>query len=141
AVSEVVGIHDGADVALFYGSLECREIDLAHGALVDEGVDVVAVIFLVVTPEVLDGGANALGLETFDVSDSSARSQKRILAEVLEVSACHGSAIDVDAGAEQDVDASSASVVSKDIAEFAHQLEIPGCGQSDSAYRAGGTVV
>ena len=110
AVDEVVAVHDGADVALLDGGFEGGKVELVEGALVDDGVDVVAIVLGVVGVEVLDGGADALALDAVDVGDVHVGGEVRVFAEVLEVAAVHGRAVDVDAGAEEEVDAAGARV-------------------------------
>ena len=53
AVDQVVGVHDRVDVAFGDGGLEGGQIDFAHGALVDVGAGVVAIVLLVVEGECL----------------------------------------------------------------------------------------
>ena len=65
AIGEVVGIHDRADVGFFHRGFERGQINFAHGALVNNGVGVVAVELGVVAHEVLDRGADALALHAF----------------------------------------------------------------------------
>ena len=138
AVGEVVGVHDGADVGLADGGLEGGQIDLADGALVDDGVGVVAQELGVVAHEVLDGGADALGLHAVDVADGDVGGEEGIFAEVLEVAAVAGRAVDVDAGAEHEVDAARAGIASDAFADAGCQIAVPRGGEADAGGIGGG---
>ncbi len=92
-----------------------------------------AVVLLVVGVEVLHGGDDALALHAADVSGGGLAGEVRVFAEVLEVAAAHGSAVDIDAGAEDEVDAAGASVVGNRDAHLMGELRIPGGGQGDAA--------
>ena len=62
AVGEVVGVHDRAYVSFLHRRFKRGQVDLTHGALVDDGIHVMPVVFLVVAHVVLDGRAHALAL-------------------------------------------------------------------------------
>jgi hypothetical protein len=142
AVHLVVRVHHRPDVRLLDRRLERREIDLAHRALVDDGVGVVAVVLRVVAHEVLDGRGHALALDAVDVGHRGARREERVLAEVLEVPRDDGGTIDVDARREQEVHALGARLAPELHADALHELGIPGGGQRDAAAeRRGGAVV
>ena len=113
AVDEVVAIHNGADVGLFDGSLKGGQVDLAEGALADDGVGGEAGVFAVVGGEVLDGGGDVLGLDSVDVADGDLGGEEGVFAEVLEVAAVHGGAVDIDAGAEEEGDTAGAGVAAE----------------------------
>jgi hypothetical protein len=85
AVSEIVRIHDRANVRFFHRGFEDRQIDFPHGALVDDRISAVAVKLRVVAHEMLDGGGDTLALNSLDVSDGDPRPEKRIFAKVFEV--------------------------------------------------------
>ena len=110
AVDQVVGVHHRVHMALGDGGLKGRQIDFAHGALVHVGAHVVAVVLLAVEGIVLDGGDDALGLDALNVGNHHGRVQKRIFGKILEVAAGHWRAGDVDAGAEQEIDAAGAGI-------------------------------
>src|SRR5258705_6764050 len=118
AIGEVVGIHDRAHMALLHGGFECGQINFEHGALVDQRVDVVPVVFLVVAHVVLDGGANTFGLQALDIGNGSPGCEVRIFAKIFEIATSHGCTIDVYARAEKNVDTASAGVVTEDSAYF-----------------------
>ena len=72
-----------------------------------------AVVLLVVEGVVLDGGDDALGLDALDIGNHHGRVQEGIFREILEVAAAIGRAGDVDAGAEQEVDAAGAGILAQ----------------------------
>ncbi len=138
AVDEVVGVHDGVDVALGDGGLEGRQVDLAHGALVGVGADVVAVVLLIIQGKVLDGGDDALGLDALDEWNHQDGVQIGVFREVLEVAAGHGRAGNVDAGTEQEIDAACAGILAEALADLARQGRVPCGGQRHAAGIGGG---
>ena len=95
AIGQVVGIHDGPDVRLLDGRFESRQVDLADRALVNDGVRVVTVELGIITREVLDRGAHALILHSFDISHRDAGREQRVFAEVFEIPSIHWCAVDV----------------------------------------------
>ena len=125
AVDQVVGVHHRVHVGLGDGGLKGGQIDFAHGALVDIDVDVVPVVLLIVERVVLDGGDDALRLHALDVGHDHARVQEGIFREVLEVAAGDGRAGDVDAGAEQEIDAAGAGIAAQALAELARKVPDP----------------
>lgn len=58
-----------------------------------------------ITEEVLHGRGDAGGLHAFNVAHRHGAGEEGIFTEILEVAAVHGSAIDVYAGAKQEVGA------------------------------------
>ena len=62
-----------------------------------------SVIFLIVQSEMLDGGHDALGLNTFYVVDSSAGCEVRVFSHIFEVSAAQRASVNVYSRTEQDV--------------------------------------
>ncbi len=141
AVGQIVGIHDGADVRAFDGGFEDGQVDLAHGALVDDGVHVVAVVLRIVAYEVLDGRRYAQLLHALDVADGDAPAQERVLTEVFEVAAVHGCDINVHARAEHEVNAARAGIGGDGAAHAFRQRRVPGGCQSDAARHGGGRPV
>ena len=125
AVELVVRGHDGARLALFDGDLEPGEVDLAQGALVDDGVDDHAALLLVVGGKVLDAAGDALLLDAAHVRRSHFAGEVRVLREVLEVTAAQRAALDVHARAEQDVDFHRSRFLAEELAQLFAQLGIP----------------
>src|SRR5258705_11664631 len=79
-----------------------------------------------------DGGADALTLYAFDVTDRYARGEERVFAEVLKVSAVHWRAINVYTWSQQEVHAFSTSVTSNLGAHTLSQYRIPGSGERNA---------
>ena len=125
AVDQIVGVHHRVNVGLGDGGFERGQIDLAHGAIVDIDVGVVPVELLIVEREMLDGGGDALRLHAFNVGDHEGGIQKRIFRKVFEVTPAEGRTRDVDAGPEQEVDATGAGIAAQAFADFARKLGIP----------------
>src|SRR5207244_13440605 len=86
------------------------QVDFAHGVFVNDGIDVVPVVFFVVAHVVLDGRAHSLRLHPSHIGNSGACGEERVLAEILEVSATHRSAVDVHPRAQQEIHATSAGI-------------------------------
>src|SRR5277367_688239 len=101
AVGNVVGVHDGADLSGFDGSLKDGHVNLAKGALVDDGIGVVAEVLGVVAEVVLYRCGDALPLHAADIPDRDAAGQEGIFAEVLEVAPVHRCPVDVYTGAKK----------------------------------------
>ncbi len=141
AAEEVVSAHDAEDVGFADGGAEGREINFAKGAVVHVDIDAVAFGFLVVGGEMLDAGADALGLFAANVIDGDARSEERIFAEVFEVAAAEGRALNVDAGAEHDVFAALLGFLADDGAVLVGEFGIEGGGQADGGGHGGGEIV
>src|ERR1700751_1145445 len=142
SVQEVVGIHHSTDVSLFYGSLKRREINLAHRALVDDRVRIMAVKIGIVCQEVLYCGADSLALQPLDITDGDFRSEIRILSQIFEVSSVHRSAINIDAGTEHKVNALRTRVPSDFLSDASGQCGIPGCRQTNaSCHGSCGSVI
>ncbi len=133
AVHEVVGGHDRAHVPFLHRGLEGGQVDLAQRALVDQRVRVVAVELGVVGGEVLDRGADALRLHAADVADRDPGGEEGVLAEVLEVAAVHGRAVDVDARSEQEMDALGAGVTADLAGDALGERGVPRGGERDAA--------
>jgi hypothetical protein len=68
AVQLVVGGHHGPDAGLLHAGLEGGEIDFVQRALVDIGVDAMALELFVVGGEMLERGDDAFALHALDVS-------------------------------------------------------------------------
>src|SRR5208283_5372419 len=141
AVGQVVGIHDGADVRAFDGGFEDGQVDLAHGAFVDDGVHVVAVVLRIVSHEVLDGGGYAELLHALDIPYGDPPSQERILTEVFKVAAVHRRGINVDARAQHEVNATRAGIGADGCTDALRQRRVPGGRQCDAARHGGGRTV
>ena len=131
AVHQVVRRHERADVRLFDRGLERRQVDLAHRALVDVGAGVVAIDLRVVAQEVLDRGADTLGLHPLDVSDGHPRGEERVLPQVFEVPAAHRGAVDVHARRQHDLDAACARVATDHRADPVGERDVPAGGEAD----------
>ena len=138
AVDEVVGIHDGGNVALFYGGFESGKVDFVHRAVVDDGVGIVAEEFGVIAEVVLDGGGDPLRLKAGDVAGGYLSGEEGVFAEVFEVAAIAGRAVDVDAGAEHIVDAAGAGVAAYAGTDFGGEGAVPRGGEIDAGGKRSG---
>ena len=129
----VVGIHHRVHVSLGDGGLKGRQIDLAHGALVDVDARVVAIELLIVEGEVLHCSGNALRLHAFNKWDHEGSVQKRIFGKVFKIAPAKRRARDVYAGTEKEVDAAGAGVASQAFADLPGELGIPAGGKRNAA--------
>ena len=86
--------------AVLTAASKAGHVDLTEGALVYDGVGVVAEVLRVVAEKVLDGGRDTLLLDAAYVADGDAAGEEGIFAEVFKVAAVHWCTVDVDAGAE-----------------------------------------
>lgn len=125
-VDEVVGAHDHPWLRTSAHDLEAGQVDLAHRALVHDGIRGHAAQFLRVDSEVLGAGGGSRRLNSLDEARCHASCKDRILGKVLEVTSAQGRALDVEARAEQDVDAESPRLQSECLAHLAGQVRIPG---------------
>src|SRR6266508_830020 len=90
-------------MAALHGRLERGQVYLVQGSIVDQLVDVVAVVLLVVCQVVLRGGDHALGLDAANVVDDDLPGQEGIFAVGLERATVQRRAGDVDVRAIHDV--------------------------------------
>ncbi len=137
AIDQVVAAHHRAAVRLLHRRLEGRQIQLAQGALVDDGVEVAAVVFRVVGGEVLDRGDHAPALQALDEADHGARGQVGVLAVVLHVASVHRRPVQVHPRPEQEMDAARPRIVAERSAGALRQRGVPG-GRKGDAGRIGG---
>ena len=104
AVDGVVGAHHQPGLRLGDRLLEGQQVELAQRSFVDLDVDGEAVGLGVVGDVVLRGGADTVVLHAAHVRRGEVGGQDRVLAEALEVPAVERGAVQVDGGAEHDVD-------------------------------------
>ena len=137
AVDQIVGIHNCADVRFLHGGFECGQVDLTQGALVDDGIAIVAEELGVIAEEMFHGGTDALLLHAGDVTGGDGACEKWIFAEVFKVPAVHGRAVNVDAGSEHEVNAAGAGVLADACTNAFRQLRIPGGSKADAGRVSG----
>lgn len=141
AVDRVVGGHDAPGVGVLDDGLEGGQVQLAQGAFGDQVVDGEAVGLGVVGHEVLDGGADAAGLDAVHIAGSDPPGEIRVLAVRLEVPAAQRGAVQVDGGREEDVDALAAGLLGQQHACPAGQFGVPGGGEGGRGGQGDGGVV
>ena len=127
AVHEVVAAHQASRLAFLHSGFEGGEVDFVQRPLVHVVADAVAVVVGVVAEEVLDGRRNAFPLGADDVVGGCLPCQIGVLAHVLEVASAEGRAIDVDAWAEDDVDAAGAAIACQGATVALGHVAVP-CG-------------
>ena len=136
-VNEVVGAHDRPRLRGSTDDLKAGQVDLAHRALVHDGIRRHAAQFLGVDGEVLGARSGTRGLDSFDEAGGHAPGKDRVLGKVLKVASAQRRALDVEAGTEQDVHAKAAGLHPQRLAHVACKLGIPRCGNSGGRREAG----
>ena len=137
AVDEVVGAHDRPRLRGSAHDLEASQVDLAHRALIHDGIRRHAAQLLGVDGEVLGAGGGPRRLDSFDESGRHAPGENRVFGEVLEVTPAQGRTLDVEAGAEQDVDAEASGLQPQRLAHVARELGVPGGRERGGRREAG----
>ena len=100
-VEAVVGRHDGHGAPLPDGQFERDKVELAEGALVDDGAHGIALVLGLICHEVLHRGECARRLHTAHVSRSQPAAEKRVLRVAFEVASGEWRAVQVDGGRQQ----------------------------------------
>ena len=77
------------------------------------------------------------GLDAVDEAGGHGACQNRVLGKVLEVASAQGRALDVEAGAEEDVDAEAAGFQPQRLAHVARELGVPGGRERGGRREAG----
>ena len=131
-VHKVVAAHHRSDTRI-YCSLECREVDLVHRALIRIRAHVVAVEFLVIEGEMLHCRHNSLRLHTLDILDGCPGCKKRILTHILKVSAAERAAVYVDARTEEYVHSPCAGIITESHTHFIGHVLVPRSSSRHSA--------
>ena len=85
----------------------------------------------------LGAGGGSRGLNSLDKARCHTARKDRVLGEVLEVSPAQGRALDVEARAEQDVDAEASGLRTQSLAHLTRQVGIPGSRNSGRRREAG----
>ena len=88
-----------------------------------------------------DPAADTAGLQAQDVGGRHAPGEERVLRELLEMPAADRAAMQVDRGAEQDVDVFAARLAGEQLAQFAHEVLVPACRDRSGARQAGRRLV
>ena len=128
AVNKIVGSH-GRQHAGVDPCLEGGHVDFVERTLIEDGVTLAAEVVGVVGNEMFNGRNHAGVLSTLDVLLDHAGSQKRILAEVLEISPALGLTIDIEAGSEQDTHARRERFLGHTPGIHFGKLRVPGRGE------------
>src|SRR5438067_6048345 len=90
----------------------------------------------------LNSGAYALALHPLDIADRDTRGEKGIFAEILEVAAIHGRAINVHAGPQHEVHAPGTCVAANLGADSLGEFRIPcGCKRYPAGPGSRGSVI
>ena len=137
-VDSVVGGHQASNTALFDGHFEGRQVDLPQGPLIQNGIVGHAAQFLGIGGVVLDAGGDAVALDTPDQCRRHFASQIGVFRKVFEIPAAKGTALDVDAGAQQDTDTLAGGFQAQVAAHFLQQFLVPGVGKARGGGVAGG---
>ena len=133
-VQFVVGRHHCPGRRLLDGYLEVLQIDLPEGSLPDEGVILVAVGLLVVEGEMLYRSTHAVGLHSPNIRCSHLSREKRILGEILVITAVERIAVDVLARGQEHVYTIFQGLITDRCGRLLDQRKVPGRGQ-EGPYR------
>ena len=138
AVEEIIRGHQGMGLRLPDADLKALEIDLAHGALADDAVVVITVVFLVVRGIMLDGGSlPGMGLDPQGDRRGKGAAQERVLREVFKVPAAADAPVDVQRGREPEVHVHPLHLVPDDVPALPRKIRVPALGQRGSDSRPG----
>ena len=137
AVDLVVGAHHRPRLGQRDHPLEGRQVDLAQRPLVDVGADPGPVGLLVVGGEVLQRGADALGLHADHERRTQLAGEPRVLGEVLEVAAAQRRALDVDTRPQEHRDVLGPGLPAERLPHLAHQVDVPRGGERRRGREAG----
>ena len=121
----IVGAHDRPGTALLDGRLEGRKVNLVQRPVTDLNVDAVAVHLLIIQREVLHAGGDAVLLHLPDIGNDHPRGEEGVLAHILEIAAVERRAVDVHAGAQQDVFLAVAGLLADGFAVEGRHFGIP----------------
>ena len=138
ALYAVVAGHYRPRLRLADSDLKGRHVDLVECPLIDVGIGPHPLGFDVVRNKVLQRCPDALGLHALDVGGAQFAGKIGVFGEVLEIPAPEGRALDVDAGAEQQVDAQRTRFDCQRGSDVTHQVHVPGGRQCRSGREAGG---
>ena len=126
-VVEVIGTHYCPYLAFFHGSLEGGEVNLVQRTVAYHHIVVFAESLFIVQRKVLGTCGSTGTLDALDIGNYHARGEERVFAEVLEVAAADGRAIDIHAGAQHHILAAIAGFFAQAYAIVAGKCGIP-CG-------------
>ena len=116
------------------------EIQLAHGALVDDGVAGLTTKFLAVHREMLRACGNAVALDATNQTCRHTAGDNRIFGIIFEVTSAQRIALDVQTGAEQHVHVEVVGFLAERLAHFFRKLRIPGIRHGSRSREAGGRL-
>ena len=137
---KIVGSHDTPSLTLGNGCLESRQVDLMERTVVDNDVNLMAVVLVVVQRIVFDAGSHTIGLQSLHVGHHHARGKVRVLAHILKVTASQRSAVDIDARTKYHVLATIQSLLAKTHTIETGHLRVP-CGSQTGQCGKGHTRV
>ncbi len=129
AIDLVVGAHHAGGLRHLDCDLECKQIGLAHGALVHHHVDDVASGLLIVEGVMFDVAHNVLGLHSACKLSDDVAGQDRVFAGILEVATVPRLARKVHAAADGHVETHGTQFPAQHLAVEMRGVEIEGAGQ------------
>ena len=128
AVDEVVRAHDALGATLAHHDLERREVELAQGALVEDGVRRLPPRLLAVRGKVLRAGGDAGRLDAAHVGRSHLAGEVGVLGEVLEVAAAEGTPLDAEPGSQHHVHPLGQTLLAQGAAKGLSHARVPAVG-------------
>ena len=127
---KVVGSHKSPNVSLGYRCLECRKINLIERTVVNDDVNLVAILLIIVQSKVLYTCGNTVRLQSLNVGNNHTRSQIRVFAHVFEVASAERSAQNVDTWTKNHVLATIECLLAECLSVAVSQLRIPRCSKT-----------
>ena len=125
AVHLIVRGHDGFWVSFLDHDFKGGQVQFPQGALIQNGVACHAAQFLTVGGKMLGTGRHTGGLDAAHITGGQFAGKIGILGEILKAAAAQRAALDVQTGAEQDVDPVSGRFFAQCSADFFAQGRIP----------------
>ena len=137
-VYKVVGAHNGSGLPLPDGDFKGGKVKLPQGPLVQDAVGIEALVLLIVAGEVLQAGPHPVFLGGGNKGSGQLSGEEGVLAQVLEIPAAEGIALDINARAQHHADAEFLRFLRHGFPHPGRQLRVPAPGQRHGGGEAGG---
>ena len=132
-----IAAHNGLGLCVFDNGLKRGQIQLPQGALVDLTVAVEPLVLLIVGGKMLQARARTTALRTLHPCCAHGTGCTGVLGEIFKIAATEGVALDVDAGAKDNVHAVGKPFFADGFALGLQQRCIPRCSAGNGSGKAG----